>query len=275
MNDELRRMKHVLGNARAGFEPTSADRERVRRRLLAAAASGVASSLVVGGAAGSTSAGAVASTSLAVSSLKLFAGTVVVVVAGGAAVLSASSHAPPAVRAVATSSSSIPPRVAGGSRAGAAVSFPGSKAIGEERAQAAHTGGIVSEEPRRPARPGRAAAAPDTESRDSARAPSSSELGRELELLRQAREACAEHRAASALSILDALDRQFPRGSLLEERGALRVVANCQAGARERERAVTAFAARFPGSVYLPRLRRECLSEADAATGAATGFDYE
>jgi hypothetical protein len=76
-------------------------------------------------------------------------------------------------------------------------------------------------------------------------------------LLQRAQVAYARHDLPAALVLVAEHARRFPSGRLAEEREALRVrslAASGRAGAARR--AVSAFAARFPRSVLLPRLQR-------------------
>lgn len=81
------------------------------------------------------------------------------------------------------------------------------------------------------------------------------EYARELRLLQPAREALAREDFASALAATAAHERRFPRGQLVEEREALRIVA--LAGARrtaEARAAAAAFHERFPHSLLQKRV---------------------
>jgi hypothetical protein len=62
-----------------------------------------------------------------------------------------------------------------------------------------------------------------------------------------------------ALALLDELDRERPRGKLMEERAAARAVAECQStfGARRSE-LVERFKKRYGSSVYLTRVEVAC-----------------
>jgi hypothetical protein len=78
---------------------------------------------------------------------------------------------------------------------------------------------------------------------------------RELRFLQPAREALARDDFTAALAATSAHERAFPRGRLVEEREALRIVA--LAGARrgdEARRAAAAFHARFPASLLQKRV---------------------
>lgn len=77
----------------------------------------------------------------------------------------------------------------------------------------------------------------------------------ELELLQRAQAAYTRRDYATALELLADHARLFPRGSLAEEREALRVRSLLASGRRvEAHRAAAAFARRFPYSVLVPRV---------------------
>jgi hypothetical protein len=61
-----------------------------------------------------------------------------------------------------------------------------------------------------------------------------------------------------ALGILHDLDERIPRGVLLEERAAARLMARCQNGDAEAPSAVATWLERHEQSVYAPRLRAAC-----------------
>jgi hypothetical protein len=89
-------------------------------------------------------------------------------------------------------------------------------------------------------------------------------LQHELRTLRRVERAQREQNPRFALALLDELERSVPGGKLLEERSAARAVAACGlesaasvAGARAAE-----FSARYPRSVYLPRVREACAVDA-------------
>jgi len=78
----------------------------------------------------------------------------------------------------------------------------------------------------------------------------------ELGLLRRAQVAYASQDFSAALVLVAEHARRFPGGRLSEEREALRVRSLVGSGrVDDARRAVTAFAARFPRSVLLSRLR--------------------
>lgn len=80
----------------------------------------------------------------------------------------------------------------------------------------------------------------------------------EQEILQRAQAAYARRRFSTALVALAEHARRFPDGHLAEEREALRVRSLLALGRRDDARsAATAFAARFPRSVLLPRVESE------------------
>ncbi len=77
----------------------------------------------------------------------------------------------------------------------------------------------------------------------------------ELELVQRAHAAFTRRDFIRALTLAAEHSRRFPNGHLAEQREALRVHSLASAGrADEAHRAASAFAARFPRSVLLPRL---------------------
>jgi hypothetical protein len=77
----------------------------------------------------------------------------------------------------------------------------------------------------------------------------------ELRLVRQAQEAVAQGRFDAAVAPIAEHIRRFPNGRLVEEREALRIQALAKLGrVADARRAATAFRARFPRSVLLPRI---------------------
>lgn len=92
----------------------------------------------------------------------------------------------------------------------------------------------------------------------------------ELMLIQQIKDALDAERPAAALAAIDAHARKFARGSLVEEREALRVVALCNTGEVARgERAQRAFIEAYPRSAYRERVRAAC-PVAAAATEQST-----
>jgi hypothetical protein len=81
----------------------------------------------------------------------------------------------------------------------------------------------------------------------------------ELDTLRRVERVLRQGNPRFALGLLIELDRQLPRGSLMEERLAARTTATCQI---ERSaaavKAAAVFDGRYPNSVYAARVREAC-----------------
>ncbi|MGH1342677.1 MAG: hypothetical protein ACRBN8_14045 [Nannocystales bacterium] len=92
------------------------------------------------------------------------------------------------------------------------------------------------------------------------------ELQRELDLLRQAREALRKGRTAGAKASLRAHALSYPQGQLAEEREALLVVVRC--AGREAETGRAEFERSHPRSHHLPSIRLAC--ESEKTPGAVT-----
>jgi hypothetical protein len=108
--------------------------------------------------------------------------------------------------------------------------------------------------PRAP-RPAAPAPAPIAKPRRGRTTAAQESYAAELDLLQQAQVAYAGRDFQSALVLVAEHARKFPSGRLAEEREALRVRSLARSGRRdEARRAGAAFAARFPRSVFLPRL---------------------
>lgn len=84
-------------------------------------------------------------------------------------------------------------------------------------------------------------------------------IGRELQLLAAASESVKRGEHEDALAVLQTHAREYPSGSLLEDREALRVIALCGAGRMtDGARAARAFTERFPSSVHTRRALEAC-----------------
>jgi len=99
--------------------------------------------------------------------------------------------------------------------------------------------------------------------RKSAPAPAlSSSLAEEVAMLQRARRALAAENGALALGLVEELDERFPKGVLIEERSATRVLSLCKLGRTDEARQTArAFLERYPGSVYAERVRSSCAAE--------------
>ncbi len=268
----------IVRSTRAEFEPSRADRERVKHRLAAKIAGvGVAASLTAG-----TAHAAKASSLLAGQSLlglsKLFFGSMFVTCAGIGAVAVvtrswSSSHAEPRP---------VTAQVAGGARKAAPQVPKKPEAAAPSPTMTATSMLADTAAPPESApvlkvmlAPTAAVPARNIEPLSSAplaapvpAASSGSELEAELAELRAARRATTGGDHAQALRLLEELDRRYPDGSLLEERAALRVIASCAAGVDGAARAV-AFLQRYPASIYTAKVRRACASDGKTGEHAA------
>ncbi len=84
-------------------------------------------------------------------------------------------------------------------------------------------------------------------------------LSEELDLLRRAERTIRAGNSLVALGLLRDLDQRFPKGQLLEERTAARVMANCQlADAGTAMAQGNAYLIAHPQSVYADRVRSIC-----------------
>lgn len=89
--------------------------------------------------------------------------------------------------------------------------------------------------------------------------PTSLSLSQETRLVRDANSATRAGDPARALALLDEHARRFPRGVLVEERDAERVLATCAAGRRDEARALASrFLRTYPGSPMSGRVKSSC-----------------
>ena len=83
-------------------------------------------------------------------------------------------------------------------------------------------------------------------------------LDEEVRQLRRVERAIRESNPRLALVLLEDLDREIPKGQLLEERQAASLMANCQLGADAAVAHARAFATKHAGSAYLMRVIEIC-----------------
>lgn len=88
--------------------------------------------------------------------------------------------------------------------------------------------------------------------------PSGDQVLAELELIQRIKEALDRGQPQQALTLVDRHARSFARGTLIEEREALRVVALCDANDPRGSRARKKFQANYPRSAYRERVRSAC-----------------
>jgi hypothetical protein len=78
-------------------------------------------------------------------------------------------------------------------------------------------------------------------------------------MLQRARRALNAENGRLALGIVQELDERFPKGVLVEERSATRVLSLCQLErVAEATQAARDFLERSPSSVYAERVRQSC-----------------
>lgn len=96
----------------------------------------------------------------------------------------------------------------------------------------------------------------------------------ELELLRRADHALRENNPRVALGLLNELDDQVKLGTLIEERAAARVMAECMVEVSPASRrAAEVFLAAHPASVYAARIRSLCASTERMTESAPAGHE--
>jgi hypothetical protein len=296
--DELER--DMIRAAQRELAPSSADRERHEATLLARlGGAGSSSGGFSGGSAGSAlgavgrSPGSGRALSDAVSSLRssrfgmLGVGLLVGAMVGGwvgfglgSRGSAALAQADPRARALARASSKA--SSGGDARAGALGALEGTSRAaaaeplgGAERLDAAvglsDETSVLQDETIREPDPG-----PEGERRSTASpsrgrsvaggrsiaAPTTSSLAAEVAMLQRARRALNARNGRLALGIVQDLDEQFPKGVLIEERSATRVLSLCQLERVDEARGVArVFLERYPVSVYAERVRRSCAAE--------------
>ncbi len=286
--NEVERMREVLGAARAELEPTRADRERVARSLAAKVARvGLLGGFLAKAAAAATR--AAGGQSLAALG-KLFVTSMLVTVVGTGGLALAvragdfRAHHDPAVRSTAIATVPRPSATAG------AVTVEGSAAIPSERTGASIQAPAPSAEfelrreqkpnPPHGSAPSRKTALTDTVpvrpspvENDAARsdAVERGALEMELALLQRARRAADAGDSSAAVALLHELDATYPRGVLLEERRALRVIVACSSGEAYASRFAAEFRRAYPGSVYTSRVASACDAAGRQSSKGVTG----
>ena len=122
--------------------------------------------------------------------------------------------------------------------------------------------GLDSPTPLGPRTASARAPARHTPSARSGTTPAHDPFADELALLERAERAIRSDQAALALSFLDDLDQRFPKSSLLEERTAARVLADCALGEPPARARAELFLRDRQASVYTDRVRRLCRLDA-------------
>lgn len=266
MNDWTPEDRELLDRARGGYEPTAADRARVRAGL--AASLGLGAGLTVG----TTALSATATPLLAA---KVFVGLAVLGAFGGGAALVHRAHrasGPSQPVGVATTASAAPrvsamttapdvptsvvalaPTVPSAQEAPAASSMT---VVASAKA-ASHPAPVLAVAPSKPVTSDRSPAGNATSLNRGD--PLEISVSGEARLLSRAVEALHAGDAARALSLLDEHGREYPAGVLAEERDAERVIALCQLGRVSDARAAARpFLLGQPSSALGRRVRDSC-----------------
>jgi hypothetical protein len=240
LSDEARR---IVDDARAAYGPSHEDRARVGASLplhLAAA---------VGAAAAASTASSAAAAPVGVLAGKgALLGLTVLVVVGGASVGYWWSRSET--------------RGARAPSAASAVSTPAARTTNQLDPPDSRPSAMVKTlSPQAPARGNRShstLAARPIGAKAAVSEPGPDVAG-EIALLNEAQRALASGQADRALQLLDRHARDFPRGSLAEERAAARIIALCALGRVTAARAETAaFVRQSPGSPLVDRVRAAC-----------------
>ncbi|AKU98616.1 hypothetical protein AKJ09_05280 [Labilithrix luteola] len=270
----------LLSRTASGFEPTQADRDRLRSALRARMLAGAATAAVVPAAvnaasstappaaAGTTTVLAAAKAGGVVSKLALVKIGAALLVVGAAATTTAvlSTHdgadVPRAPSNLASPTATTAPPPAPGDAKAVWESAPETAPIEVATASSQD----VSPPPRAATVAVPVAArsvSPRVEAVPSAVRPARADeaFDAEMAVMREVQVALRSHDAARALAALDAHDARFGGGALAEERAAARVIALCDLGRQaEASAARSAFLASFPRSLQAERVRRACAS---------------
>jgi hypothetical protein len=249
--------RRIVSLARAARTPSTADKQRVRRRiaLAGAATAGAGAGADVAHAAQAT--GVVKAVGV-LGSVKLYVVGAVIILVGAASYalvpVSSGRDAPSGVALdvaaldvaaldVAALDVAAPPPVA------AVASVESAPAPATSSPSAAKKPGATGREltkRSRAALPLRAAG-------------QRTELARDLDLLHGAQAAWREGDSGRTLSLLDQHAREYPKSSLREERGGLRVLALCELGRKaEARRLADALIRRAPHSPVLATIEQSC-----------------
>ena len=240
LSNEARR---IVDDARAAYGPSDEDRARVGAMLPLhlAAAAGAATAASTGSPVAAAPAGVLAGKGILVGLTALF-------VVGGASVgywWSGSEARGPRAPSAASAASTPAART---TNQPAPPSSPPSATVKRSQPQA----------PARGNRSRSTLAARAVTAKIGVSAPGPDVAG-EIALLNQAQRALASGQANTALQLLDRHAREFPRGSLAEERAAARIIALCALGRVTAARAETAeFVRQSPESPLVERVRAAC-----------------
>jgi hypothetical protein len=244
--------RRIVSLARAARTPSTADKQRVRRRIALAGAAGAGAGAGADVAHAAQATGVVKAVGV-LGSVKLYVVGAVIVLVGAASYalvpVSSGRDAPSGVAldvaaldVAALDVAARPPVAAVASVESAAAPAPSSPS-------AAKKPGATGRELTR-----RSRAAPPLRA-----AGQRTELARDLDLLHGAQAAWREGDSGRTLSLLDQHAREYPKSSLREERGGLRVLALCELGRKaEARRLADALIRRAPHSPVLATIEQSC-----------------
>lgn len=262
MNEQ--KLEGILAEARTALEPTTGDRERVRKKVIAAlGASGVATAVAVS-TAKTSAVGAGGAVTTGLSLAKLAIATVLI---GGAVGLTGyfiSNGEETPYTHVLVSETLVPAQTTGQETRAAAptvtdavendmvqMGAPGEKTSRET----ATTKALLLDKPR-PLKRKRKAVSPLDQS---GKAGSDTMLFREISILKKASAALRDNRPKEAARMLAKYDREISKSIMSEERAGLGVLVLCAQG-REKEarKAKQRFMNRSPNSPLAVRIRKRC-----------------
>jgi hypothetical protein len=236
MNDPVRDEGALLDDVRRVLSPTRSDRDRLQARIAASIALGAPGPALDGAPVAQAPSGApTALAGIRGLGSQALAGALLATTAFGAGYFTGRS-----------SRTSEPAAVVAPSRA---------KDVRPSPPAAPATPAAPRAEPEPPRRAAKAPSVPANTPASSPEAHSVSEEARELQRVDRA---LRSGMPGLALGILRELDERFPRGVLLEERAAARLMARCQNGDPEAPGAAAAWLERHEQSVYAARLRAAC-----------------
>ena len=246
INPDERDELTTLAKARAGLSPSPADALRVRASLAAAIAAPVATEAASSG--WGRSAGRGEGWPLRVLVASVAAAAIGAGAGGYWMGYRAGSREAPVGAVQNETSPSVSPSPASAVAGGGAPSSS-SPPLTAPVADVATTQEIVRRRPGNMARSARPAGV----------ASPAEALGQEVRALRAVEHALREDDPRLALAILQQLDRDVPKGKLVEERRATSVIARCAAGDVPFGVDLAAdFAGDYPESVYLGRVQQSC-----------------
>lgn len=230
----------VLAAARRGLAPTDADRARVRL--------GIASALSGGEIPDEVDPGLDAPRSATLFKAALGVGLAVLAVGGGYAAGHRAGFAAGVRQGSATVSPAVP-----------SAATEREVAQRDEAAPTPATPLVTSASPSTSVALRRSVPSASVAVPGSTPGTSESDIDEELRILRRVERAQRAGNPRLALALLDELDRESPRGKLIEERAAARAVAQCSSIFGDSRVALLArFRARYPSSVYSPRVAAAC-----------------